>query len=200
MTDFLCMAGQMRSGKNVLGDFICSKLGFTGASFAKPVKEIFCSAFGVDMDFVEEWKVKNDPPPGFTKTVRQSLQFIGDGFRSINPNVWVDYAFANNPPMSCFTDGRYVNELSKVKSLGGMNVLIWRPEYENYDSNESEAQIKRVVDWFVSCGTEDGAVSCGDPSAPPGCNMVDFFLINDGTLSDLFGKAERLLIPSIQIG
>lgn len=192
--DFMCMAGQMRSGKNVVGDRLCADLGFSGASFARPVKEIFCRTFGVSMDFVEKWKVVDEPPPGFRKTVRQSLQFIGDGFREINPDVWVDYAFANSPKRSCFTDGRYVNELSRVRSEGGVNVLIWRPGHENKDGNESEAQMGRVVQWFVSKGFVDGFVETSD-DMPAGCDKVDFFLVNDGTMEDLYQKVDDLLIP-----
>lgn len=196
--DFICMAGQMRSGKNVAGEYLCKKLGFEGASFAKPVKEIFCSTFGVDMDFVEFWKVKNEIPPGFSKPVRQALQFIGDGFRQINPNVWVDYAFSNNPKKSCFTDGRYVNELAKVGSEGGVNILLWRPGHENKDPNESEAQMGRIVDWFVSEGAKEGRVLEVGSSAPKGCEYVDFFVMNDGSVDDLHVKLESLVIPEIQ--
>jgi hypothetical protein len=188
----------MRSGKNVVGDHICSRLGFRTASFAKPVKDIFCKAFVVDLEFLEEWKVNNQPPPKFKKTVRQGLQFIGDGFREIYPDVWVDYAFANSSPKSCFTDGRYLNELKSVRAAGGMNILIWRPTHENNDSNESEAQIKRVVDWFVSQGTRDGMVDCSGKECPPGCEMVDFFLVNDGTLLDLYRKVDEIVIPVVQ--
>lgn len=197
MIDFLCVAGQMRSGKNVVGDHMCDRLGFTTASFAKPVKDIFCRAFGTDLDFVEAWKVKDQPPPGFNKSVRQALQFIGDGFRSINSDVWVDYAFANSPPKSCFTDGRYINELAKVRSAGGMNVLLWRPKHENNDANESEAQIKRVVDWFVSRKMNDSRIVKLHEDAPSGCEFVDFFVVNDGTLYDLYAKIDRIVIPYI---
>lgn len=200
MVDFLCVAGQMRAGKNEAGEHLCSRLGFRGASFATPVKDIFCRAFGTDMDFVEAWKVRKEPPPGFKKTVRQSLQFIGDGFRSINPNVWVEYAFDNSPKGSCFTDGRYVNELAEVRANGGLNLLIWRPGHENDDLNESEAQIRRVVDWFVSARIPEGRVVHMYENAPDGCRLVDFFLVNDGTVEELRAKLDRLVIPEIQAG
>jgi hypothetical protein len=194
---FICAAGQMRSGKNVTGEYICGKSGFFVASFAKPVKEIYCRAFSVDMDFVEKWKVINEPPPGFEKTVRQSLQFIGDGFRSINPNVWVDYAFNNNPERSCYMDGRYLNELSRVKKEGGANILLWRPNHENNDANQSEAQIRPLVDWHAERKIE-GDVGMLDRSlAPKGCELVDFFLINDGDIASLYRKIDRLVIPKI---
>jgi hypothetical protein len=187
----------MRSGKNVVGEKICLEMGFSPASFAKPVKDIFCESFGVGLDFVEEWKVRDEPPPGFSKTVRQALQFIGDGFRQINPNVWVDYAFRNNPKKSCFTDGRYLNELAKVRSHGGFNVLLWRPGHENKDGNESEAQMGRMVEWFVSEGFPEGVV-IPRSGMPPGCELVDFFLVNDGTLDELLRKVDELLIPQAQ--
>jgi hypothetical protein len=198
MTDFLCVAGQMRSGKNVVGDHICARAGFKPASFARPVKDIFCRSFGADLEFVETWKVKDQPPPGFKKSVRQALQFIGDGFREISPNVWVEYAFANSPLKSCFTDGRYVNELATVRNAGGLNILLWRPSHENNDANESEAQIRRVVDWFVSQGVRDSKVHCSDRgNAPQGCDFVDFFIVNDGTLFDLYAKIDRIVLPHI---
>jgi hypothetical protein len=190
-----CISGQMRSGKNVTGDHISLKLGINTASFARPVKDIFCNTFGVGLDFVENWKVKEESPPGFNKPVRQSLQFIGDGFRSINPNVWVDYAFSNNPKDVCYTDGRYVNELNLVKTHGGFNVLLYRPSHENNDANESEAQIKRIVDWFVKNNIE-GDVREHERNHVLGCDLVDFFLVNDGNLDDLYSKIDKIILSN----
>jgi len=188
-----CISGQMRSGKNVTGDHLALKMGIKTASFAKPVKEIFCNTFGVDLNFIETWKVRDDPPPGFDKTIRQSLQFIGDGFRSINPNVWVNYAFANNSKEVVYTDGRYINELSAVKENNGYNLLIYRPNYENIDSNESEAQIKRLVDWFLEKSMEGDVRSVSKTNCVRGCELIDFFIVNNGDLNDLYYKLDKLL-------
>lgn len=188
----------MRSGKNLTGDYICKKTNFKEASFAKPVKDIFCSAFGVDLNFVEEWKVKKEKPFGFEKTVRETLQFIGDGFRSSNPNVWVDYAFKNNDIFSCYTDGRYINELIRIKKEGGLNILLRRPSYENECENESEAQIKRLVDWFVSKNSEGFVGNLNKKDAPYGCDFVDFFIVNDGSIEDLYFKIDKFIITEIK--
>lgn len=189
-----CVSGQMRSGKNAVGEYISSQLGIETASFAKPVKEIFCNTFGVDLEFLENWKVKNTPPPGFQKTVRQSLQFIGDGFRSINPNVWVEYAFSNNSFNICYTDGRYINELEYVKKNKGINILLYRPSYENNDSNESEAQIKRLVDWFLHNSKEGDVRELNKHNLIPGCDLIDFFIINDSDLKSLYHKINKIII------
>ena len=69
----ICVAGQMRSGKNVVGEYLCDNKDYVLASFAKPVKKIFCDAFGKTLDFVEEWKVEKEPPEGFSKPTRQAL-------------------------------------------------------------------------------------------------------------------------------
>ena len=169
------------------------------ASFAKPVKQIFCDAFGKNLDFVEEWKVKKEPPENFQKPTRQALQFIGDGFRQIKDDVWVDYAMRNNPSNACFTDGRYINELKAVHKKGGKNILLWRPGYENNDPNQSEAQIKVLVDWykerFYKTGDQGEVVRSrfdSWDSRPKGAEYVDYFLINDGGISCLYKKLDEL--------
>ncbi len=195
--NLFCVSGQMRSGKNVTGEHIARRLSINTASFAKPVKDIFCQTFNVDMDFVEKWKVIDQPPPGFKKPVRQGLQFIGDGFRQINQDVWVDYAFKNNSLDSCYTDGRYVNELFKIKKQGGKNILLYRPTHINNDSNESEAQIKRLVDWFVSNSLEGDVRNICKEKSEQGCELVDFFIINDGSLEDLYSKVDRMILSNL---
>ena len=193
-----CISGQMRSGKNVTGEYLCKKVGLRLASFARPVKEIFCNTFGVDMDFVEHWKVIDSPPPAFKKTVRQSLQFIGDGFRSINSNVWVDYAFTNNPKSSCYTDGRYLNEIERIRLEGGFNVLLFRPTHQNNDPNESEAQIKRVVDCFLKNKIKEGYVRGNRIKVDcEGFNLIDFFIVNEGSLEDLQSKIDSFVLPHV---
>jgi hypothetical protein len=196
----IAVSGQMRNGKNEIGEYICKKMNFTPASFATPVKKIFCDAFSVDMDFVETWKIKSEPPEGFEKNVRQALQFIGDGFRQIFPDVWVEYAVKNNPDYCCYMDGRYINELAKVKQKGGVNILVWRPTYENNDPNQSEAQIRPLVDWFAESKVEgDVRKIRQEPDAPFGCEYIDFFIINDGSLDKLYQKVDKHIISYLPL-
>ena len=196
----ISVAGQMRNGKNEIGEYICRKMNFTPASFATPVKKIFCDAFDVDMEFVEKWKINQNPPDGFKKNVRQSLQFIGDGFRQIHPDVWVDYAIKNNPDYSCYMDGRYINELMKIKQKNGINILVWRPGHENSDPNQSEAQIRPLVDWFAWMELEGNVAKIREDSdAPNGCEYIDFFIINNGSLDDLYQKVDKHIISFLPL-
>ena len=53
------------------------------------------------------------------------------------------------------------------------------------------------MDWYAERRVE-GDVSMLDRSlAPEGCELVDFFLINDGDIASLYRKIDRLVVPKI---
>jgi hypothetical protein len=74
---------------------------------------------------------------------------------------------------------------------------LWRPNFENNDANESEAQIKKIIDWFSSQKVEGRVTDILKNDAPYGCEFVDYFIINNGTLDDFFNKVERYIIPNL---
>lgn len=196
----ICVAGQCQNGKDTLADYLYEKLkdkhDFVRNSFAKGVKDIFCNAFGVDLAFIDKWKVIDEPPPGLDMPVRKCLQFIGDGFRQMQGNIWVQQLL-NQDKDAIVADGRYINELTCVKENNGINILVWRPGYENDDPNPSEAQIRTVLDWFIQNGQEGKVNVPFDDNYPVGVDKVDFFMINNGDDS-FFRKADELLIPYIE--
>lgn len=191
------LAGQKRNGKDSIADCLCSKFQLNRVAFADPVRDIFNYAFGGDRDFIEEWKTKAEPPPGFVKTVRESLQFIGDGFRGIAPNVWIDKALRDLGDPAVITDARYFSEISRIKQVGGINVLVYRTGYINSDDHPSESQIRPLVEWFLDRGFE-GVVSEELGEMPPGVQLIDIFLRNDGTLEDLCLKVDKLIVPFLE--
>jgi hypothetical protein len=184
-------AGQLRNGKDVTADYLAIKLGWGRGAFASNVKNIFCEAFGVDLEFIEKWKTIPQPPPGFNKPVRQALQFIGDGFRSIKDAVWIENLLKTSAESLIISDIRYKNELLKVKELGGKNILIYRPGFLNDDPNPSESVMKEFVINFLQNKKEGLVKSKGD------FELIDFFLINDGTLDDFYIKIDKLVLPYI---
>jgi hypothetical protein len=88
--------------------------------------------------------------------VRQALTFIGDGFRKIQPDIWIELAFRpeNDPDSSIFTDVRYINEARKIKIMGGMTILVYREGHMNWDDNGSEAQIRPYIMWCIEKNRE----------------------------------------------
>lgn len=144
----------MQAGKDTIADYLqlklneCGDIQWTRAAFASNVKRVFMETFDVDTAFIEKWKVLSDIPSGFVMPVRQALQFIGDGFRKIQPTIWLDLAFREKVP-KIISDVRYINEFRRVKKEGGMNILVGRPDRLNDDPNGSEAQIRPYVMWCL---------------------------------------------------
>lgn len=209
------VAGQYRNGKDCVADYLAMNLGWERSAFAKNVKQVFMDTFDVSWDFVEEWKVKPDPPPGFKMPIRQGLQFIGDGFRKIQGNIWIELAFRRMTKPSIISDVRYINELSKINDVDGVSVLVYRPGYINDDPNGSEAEIRPIVEWFRDTGLEGNVVEqfleqqCGPlddfgdvleccTEVPNDCLKVDLFIINDGKLDDLYDKCGNIIIPFVK--
>jgi hypothetical protein len=186
------VAGQLRQGKDVAADHLARALDLKRGAFATGVKQVFCEYFGVDMAFVERWKVVDEPPPGFLVSVRKSLQFIGDGFRSIKDDVWVERLFSQHPDDMAISDVRYRNELAAVRERGGFNLLVYRPGFMNDDPNGSEAQIRPFVEHFLAGGKEGRVAAHGD------FGLVDFFVVNDGGIGDFHAKIDDLVVPFLK--
>jgi hypothetical protein len=212
------VAGQAQMGKDTLADRLQEKIGENGvgwkrASFAANVKKVYCDTFGVDFAFVEKWKTNPElPDGGFTLNMRKSLQFIGDGFRTIHPNIWIDLAFREKTP-KIISDVRYVNEFTRVKAEGGLNILVGRPDKLNDDPNGSEAQIRPYIEWclnhldgygkFVDLCDVDWSemrrrADAGQIACPPDkIDQFDVFVLNDGSKDDFLKLIDEKLVPFV---
>lgn len=206
MKKIIGISAQMQNGKDTVANYLVEKLGedWKRVAFATGVKRVFTNTFGKDLEFIEKWKVNKEPPEGFKKTVRQALQFIGDGFREIQDNIWIDLLFRTEQQPMIISDVRYVNELSRVQEEGGINILVWRPGFENDDPNGSEAQCRPLVDFFreldVEGSVEDrfASLTYSDRiGLPIGAEKVNFFLKNNGSIEDLYRKIDEVLIPYV---
>lgn len=148
--------------------------------------------FNADWEFVEKWKRISDPPPGFKKNVRDCLIFIGDGFRQMQPKIWIDLAFRDMRYHQIISDVRYLNEVTRIHEEGGLNVLMWRPGHENDIQNDSEQQLMPFVNTLraikpIPEGVLDPAL--GIP--------FDIFLINDSTIEELYVKVNEIVLPEV---
>jgi hypothetical protein len=222
------VGSQAQHGKDTLADRLCLKLNEAGGSwtaksldtlgvtwqrgaFAAAVKKVFCDTFGADMDFIEKWKVIPECPPGFEMPVRAALQFIGDGFRKIKSTVWLDIAFRDKAKPKVISDVRYVNEFVRVKTEGGLNILVARPDKINDDPNGSEAQIRPYIEFalknlhegrvgpqLAKIGMVEAMGGGVQVAPPPHMECFDYFIINNGTKEEFFDKIDKLLVPYAQ--
>ena len=192
----ICFSGQKNNGKDSAADYLAKRLNgmrcghWHRVAFGDGVKNVFMRVWGGSRAWLEEWKRKDNPPPGFDQTVRQALMFIGDGFRQIQPMIWIDKLYRDNSSGNLvISDGRYDTELASAKERGGMNILVWRPGHENDIKHNSESQLVPHLEKLKKY--KSGPVN--DPDIP-----FDWFLINDGSMSSLCHKIDSQLIPHIK--
>lgn len=197
------VAGQLANGKDVLSDYLAEKLNskhriqWKRSAFATAVKDVYMNAFGKDAEFIETWKRKQEVPPGMLMNVRKGLQFIGDGFRQIQGDIWIDIALRDESRNLIISDSRYINEGKAIKKKGGFMIVIYRPGFLNDDPNPSESQIKAIVDYFLKNNIQEGPIK-KTLNQPEELSYYDYFLINDGSLQDLYNKIDQKLIPYIE--
>lgn len=209
----LGVAAQLANGKDVLCDHLVTVLNrkpengvaWRRTAFANAVKDVFESSFGVDRDFTEKWKRNPESPPGMLQSVRKSLQFIGDGFRKIRDGIWIEIVLRDESQKLVISDSRYINEAKAIKAKGGIMVVLYRPGFLNDDPNPSEAQIKPIVE-FCATYLEEGPIPAyetlvltfGENAVPEGMKYYDYYLINEGSLENLYSKVDLFLVPIIE--
>jgi hypothetical protein len=198
----IAVHGQAGMGKDTLADYVAKKFNkgknkeWARGAFANAVKDVFCDSFGFTKEFVEEWKRKDEKPEGLNVTVRQGLQKIGDGFREIRSDIWIDLAL-RKPGKLIISDGRYINEAKKVREKNGINILVYRSGFLNDDPNPSEATLKPLLSHCNGL-IPDGKIYHGTlVRYPEGLDYYDIFIRNDGDLNDFYKKIDKLVMPYI---
>lgn len=194
--------GQLANGKDVLCDDLAVALNektgqhWERGAFANAVKDTFCRAFDVDREFIEKWKRIDTPPPGFLVSVRKGLQNIGDGFRQIVPDIWIQIALRDAIGKNVIiSDGRYINEAISVKKNNGINVLVYRDGFLNNDPNPSESQLKPLV-MYARDYLSDGVIDTKNlVNAPEGMEYFDVFIRNESDRDSFLKKARSILVP-----
>jgi hypothetical protein len=189
---------QFAGGKDTAANYMCGRLNDLGyghwarKGFAHAVKKVFMDTFQVDWEFIEKWKRISEAPPGFKKNIRECLIFIGDGFRQMQSDIWIELAFRDQEHNQIISDGRYINEANYIRKKGGLNILMWRPGFENDLPSGSEQQVMPFVNDL--CNRKPIPEGRLDKSEDM---PFDLFIINDGTIKDLCCKMDELVIPEI---
>ena len=193
MSNFcLALSGQKQNGKDTVAGIIKPLLDkefnqFELTSFAGNVKRFLCNFFyeenGIKKKVTKEWIeekkcVENFIPNGWNMSVRDALINIGDRFREINEDVWIDLAL--NPIKNrIITDTRYYNEIINVRKTykNSCIVRIINPSKRIIEGNRSEIDLIKYDNYMINGIPKD--------------SIYDYVIINDGTLNDLESKVKE---------
>ena len=201
--------GQAQNGKDTFCDYLQKELNsmpnkiiWERTAFANAVKDTFCKTFEVDRQFIEEWKTKDECPPNLSMPVRKALQFIGDGFRQIRPDIWIDIALRDKTKNLIISDSRYFSEAEAVKSKNGLVFLIYRQGFLNDDPNPSESQIRPIIQWCDRNLPEGPINYSGNmmrygTSVPEELKYFNYFIRNDGTVESFYEKIRESVVPYV---
>lgn len=187
MQAIVSCSGQANSAKGCVGNYLHQKLGWKQVAFADNVKKLVCDLFNIDREFIEKWKRIDMPPPKFVKTMREVLIFIGEGSRQCYPDIWIDRLFQEHTENIIINDCRYISEHKAIKDKKGLQILIWRPNYENNIDSGSEQEIMPYVNQLKH-----------HPEGKLENNAFDFWLINNQDLSSFYKKIDTLILPYIK--
>lgn len=194
--NYIAIFGQKNNGKSTFAELLQQALHshcrYSVSSLAKPLKEVVNDIFGVSSSL---YKNSPNPPPGWNRTMRECLQWLGDGARQFDPNIWTTTFFANHGPATICDDGRYKSDFDSFKEWGGFNVLIVNPkELVTNASHPSESWIGEQAFFNLALQTSHDPSTVYDYSP---YDVWDKVIINNGTVSDLALEASALAVELI---
>lgn len=133
------LLGRMQHGKSTLAKELRNYFGSRSVSsaFADPLKNML---FAIDLTEAELWGGEKMRPTSFLggHTPRRAMQTLGTewGRELIYQNIWVDAwersldRLSGHVDIVIIEDVRFVNEVEKVKALGGILIEVHRPSME----------------------------------------------------------------------
>ena len=190
------LCAQSRMGKDTVADYMLSILkNWDRRSFGNELKILVSKYFDISLEEIEEYKSKSDVHPKVQLKMRNVLQVVGETFRSICPDVWVNAAVRNVKENVIFTDVRHSNEMNAILDREGHLILLGRTRYLNNDPHPSESGLKDAITWFLE-HTEDSCVCVKNIShiaVPKEFQKFSYFVRNDSTLKDLQANISQII-------
>ena len=206
------VCGFIGSGKDTIADYLVNVHGFRRESFANTLKDAVASVFGWDRVMLEgrtkearEWREQVDPwwaerlnMP--TLTPRWVLQYWGTEVcrRGFHDDIWiasVENKLRRSKDNIVISDCRFPNEISSIKSAGGVVVRVVRgPEPEWYDHAINFNKGEKYIGWALGKSRLEKLKIHASETAWVGTNF-DYVLDNNSTLDSLFNQVETVVQP-----
>lgn len=158
------------------GDFNTDRRDEIELAFADPIKDAIGAILQLDRRTLEYWKRVDDPVPPLHKNMRYLLQTLGTdwGRCMVQDDIWLqvwrlradNFASLNagKKVLIVAPDVRFQNEVDLINTIGGVVIRVVRP------------------------GVED-AQAAGHASEEQALAGLYMTIVNDGSLSELHGKA-----------
>ena len=177
------LVGKLRSGKNVIADYLAEKYGYTQFAFGDELKRYAHELFG-------------EPTPG-TKP-RELYQWFGQTMRERDPDVWVRkcleaveraqteydsvlYYVYETPRLAVISDVRQLNEAEALSARGYVLIRVEAPE---------ALRIHRAIESGDTFNLRD--LTHGTETALD-TYVTDFTVQNDAGLPELYAQIDEVM-------
>ncbi len=202
--------GLIGAGKDTAADYLVNFHGFRRDSFANTLKDAVSQVFGWDRTLLEgrtaearEWREQVDEwwaerlgMPNLTP--RWILQYWGTEVcrQGFHDDIWIaslENKMRKTRDNIVISDVRFPNEITAIKKAGGLIVRIKRgpdPDWFQYAKDYNAGPSK--IGWALAKEQLDRRnIHASEYSWVGG--DIDFELMNDTTIDDLFQQIENLL-------
>jgi len=178
MKRLIGVAGKARSGKDEFTRGLVAQ-GYTRGAFADALKQVTALIADEPLVNFTDDVLKEGYCPSLKMTRRAALQKVGAGGREIlHDGIWADRLLAQAAQHDHFaiSDVRFPNEARAIRALGGIVVLIERPDNVGL--------------------TGEAAQHVSERPLPP--ELIDLLVTNHGTVGDLHEEA-RLIAGRLEL-
>lgn len=195
------LVGYIGSGKGSVADYLQEKYGYNKESFAASVKDAVSIIFGWNRELLEgdtlasrKWRESDDPywsdKLGTPFSPRLALQLMGTeaGRNVFHPDIWIYSLERRMNPNKDYVvaDVRFVNEINNLTRMGGKIIRVkrndpdWTQDALDYISGKTKKEpIAHYSEWAWMTS--------------PGYPEFDGLINNDGNLSDLKKKVDKIM-------
>ena len=165
------LSGKAGSGKSTVASIITG-LGFSHRQFAKNVKKVAMSLFGLSEEQCYDPDQKEEIDARWNKSPRVIMQMVGRKMREIADDVWIRYVLAELEALgdTVISDVRFPNECEAIRKEGGFLIRIERPGAQSRTGAQDESEV--ALDTF---------------------NDWDWVIENKGTLADLVDEVRYMV-------
>lgn len=177
----IAITGRLRSGKDAVAEYLAREHGYTRFAFGDELKRYYHELFG----------------PAEAKP-REGYQWFGQVMRERDPDIWVRKCFEaidraqtawddvllyeyDTTTRAVISDLRQPNEFDRCRSEGYTIIRVTAPEALRIDRAIKSADNFALAD--LTHDTESHVDSFA----------VDYEIVNDGTLADLYAKVDGII-------
>lgn len=182
------LCGAAGAGKDTVADILRRGRGFTVESFAAPLYAAVSAMTGIPQETLKDRGFKESPIPWLGgASPRRLLQTLGTewGREMIADHIWItlaerrvaEIAEAGEPGV-VFSDCRFPNEATSVRSMGG---VVWEVQRDG-----------------SSCLRSDAAVHDSERGLPR--SMIDGVIHNNAGIAGLHAAVENLFRRQFHAG